>query len=272
MIGALARGAFDAIEWLLMRVAARWPRVAFAGARKAGSMRQRLSGRWPAASDVQRLFPSADARAIAKQIAGAEAMSRVLVGAVRASGSAFLPGIVSLDATLRAVRGPAILATFHAGALHAVHAVLDELGQEVLVLRDGDYATSRGLVTMETTAGTDQERAAAFHRALGVLRRGGILVVAADLAAGASINVRFLDHDLRLARGPFALARLGRAPIVPFLARLENDAIVVAGGAAIPANDDEATPARALAAWFERELQDRPHETGLALVNQLLAR
>lgn len=271
---ALARFAFGTYERLLSLLAAVAPRSAFAAARAAGSLRHRLSRRWPAADEVARILPglrTEEAAAIARRIAEEEAMQRVLAKAMRWFGTAPLRDVVSMDAALEAIRGPAILTLFHAGALHAVGAALERLPVPVLAFRQGVLLRPRGALTSVTDLDTDAERAAAFHRALVHLRGRGIVAMTADLAPGAAIDVPLFGRTLRLARGPFALARLTGAPLVPVAVRREGDRIVVSSAEPI-AGGDERTMALALGAWLEAWLREHPADLSLALVNELLRR
>jgi lauroyl/myristoyl acyltransferase len=213
----------------------------------------------------------AEAAAIAQRIAEEEAMQRVLAKAVRWFGTRVLRDVVAMDAGVAGIRGPAILTLFHAGALHAVGSALERLPVPVLAFRQGVLARPRGSLQSVTELDTEAERAAAFHRALVHLRGGGVVAMTADLAPGASIDVPLFGATLHLARGPFALARLTGAPLVPVAVRREGDRIVVSAAEPI-AGGDERAMAVALAAWLEAWLRERPADLSIALVNELLRR
>jgi len=270
----LVRRAFDAVERLLTQIASRFPQFAFAAARLAGTSRQRLSRRWPAADEIAQLLPQLmprEAEALARRIAAEEAMQRVLTRAVRRHGVDYLRPIVSFDASLAALRAPAILTTLHVGAIHALSSALEHMPAPVLAFRDGFLFESKGTLTQQSTRGGELRRAGAFHRALSHLRSGGFVVIGADVVPGASIGVPFLGETIRLARGPFALSRMTNAPIVPIVARREGRAIVVTAGAPIAADPaDETALAIALARWFEEWLRARPEDLSVALVNSVL--
>jgi hypothetical protein len=262
----LARGAFDRVELLLVRIAPRLPRFAFALARRMGALRRRLSGRWPAAEEVRCLLPHCDATRVAAQIAANDAMNRVLAGAVRRSGIDFLQPLIPIDESVSVLRGPAILTTFHTGSIHALGFALERMPEPVLAFREGTLFTPKGTLTQETTEGDARHRAGTFHRALLRLRAGGLVVLAADVAPGASIQVPFLGRTLPLARGPFALARMSGAPIVPLIARRDGRAIRVLAGDPI-AGSDETSLALALGAWLERYVTAHPEDLSVALMN-----
>ncbi len=146
------------------------------------------------------------------------------------------------------------------------------------MLRQGSLYTPRPPVVLETTEGDDQRRAAAFRRALVHLARGGFVVVALDVVPGPGFRVPCLGRTIELARGPFAMARLASAPLVPLVARWRRNGVEVeigealAGGA--PDSGAEAWES-ALAAsagrWLESYLLAFPAEIGLGLLRSLLA-
>jgi hypothetical protein len=278
VIAALARRAFDAAERPLVRLAPRLPRLAFALARVAGAWRWRLSRRWPSAADVRLLVATRsrrEAAALARRIAAQEAMHRVLAGAIRRHGAIdFLQPLVTLDPSLTSIRAPAILVTFHLGAIQALGAALERMPVPVVAFRDGRLYEPAGSLTIETTQGGELHRALTFHRALGHLGRDGLVMLAADVVPGVSIDVPFLGRTLRLARGPFALACRSGAPLVPLAARAEGNSITAFAGAPLLAGGpcDETALAAALAAWLESYVAAHPAELTVALVNAVLRR
>jgi hypothetical protein len=266
----LARGAFDRIEQFLARAAPSFPRSAFAVARAAGTLRQRLSRQWPSTGEVALLLPHLgrrEAARLAGRIAAHEAMNRVLAEAVRRNGVEYLQPLIAVRAPVAAIGGPAILATFHAGSIQALGSVLERMSAPVLAFRERLLFPPKGMLAVETTEGDALHRAGTFHRALAHLRQGNLVALAADVVPGASIDVPFLGHTLRLARGPFALARLTGAPLVPLIARREGHTIEAIAGDPIPAGDDETALAMALGAWLERYLTARPEDLSVALIN-----
>jgi lauroyl/myristoyl acyltransferase len=117
--------------------------------------------------------------------------------------------------------------------------------------------------------GGEAERAAALWRAVRYLKDGGLVLIAADgLAGDRTRPVEFLGRRILLARGPFVLARLSGAPLIPIVASWTSDRqIRVEQGSALdvgvpPSNGEafEAAAARATASWMERRVLQSPRE------------
>lgn len=254
------RRSFDAPSRALARLAVHHPRVAFNLAAKLGALRNRLTRRWPTADEVRRLFPDVDAVNIAMQIGALNERNRVLVHTISRSGLHPIRPLVHFE---ERVTPPCILALFHVGALQATGAALERLDAPVLAFRHKTLVTTRPPLEVISTEGDDQQRAAAFHRALVHLRGGGCVAMALDVVPGAAIDTRCLGRNLPLAPGAFALARLTGAPILPLTARWTNDGIAVA-------THDPVTSADAAAAWLERYLLASPAQITLGLMRNLL--
>lgn len=264
-----ARRTFDALE---RRLAAGSPRLALSAAAALGNLRNRLSRRWPSPEQVQALFPHLEKDAAARvawRIGGLEARNRLLVGHIRRAGLEPVRPLVRTPA-FDALQPPLILGTFHVGAVHALGAALEHLPGPVLALRHGPMYRPRPPVEIETTEGDDQRRAATFQRMLAHLEHGGFVVTALDVAPGASLRVPCLGRTLTLARGPFALARITGATIVPLVARWRGGEVEIETGRPLKATETEARLAESAARWLERYLLGSPAEIGLALVRNLL--
>jgi hypothetical protein len=255
----------DGLTDLLARLAAHHPRPAFRLASLLGAMRNRVTRRWPAASEAAAVLP----RGSAAGIAALAERNEVLVRCVRRSGIEPIRPLVSVPDALRDLRGPCILGTFHVGALHAVGVALEAIGRPVLAFRDGLLYTPRPPVEVQTTAGDEQQRAAAFVRALESLRRGELVLLALDVVPGAAIAAECLGRPLALARGAFALARMTGAPIVPLAMRWEGGEVGVVLGAPL-IGQDELALAGAAARWLDRYLRQSPSELTLELLRNLL--
>lgn len=265
-------------------MAARRPRLAYAAAGVLGSLRNRLSRRWPAPEQVRLLFPRLtrqDASRIAWEIAGNEGRNRLLIEAIRRAGPAAVRPLVATTAEVFApLRPPLLLGMFHTGAIQALNVAVERLPGRVLVLRQGALYPPMPPVAVESTDGDGQRRAAAFRRALLHLKEGGFVVLALDVVQGPGLPVSCLGHRLELARGPFALARLTGAPIRPLVARWERGRIgIVVGdelGANLPSVSGREAPewegdlAASAARWLERYLEGSPVELGLGLLRVLL--
>jgi hypothetical protein len=277
------RRAFDLLESGITPLVPRVPRLALAGATALGALRNRLSRRWPDPEEIRRLFPSLDpatSARVAWMIGGLEARNRVLASCLRRTGPDPLRSLVRIPASLTALRPPLLLGTFHVGAVHALLPALERLPGPVLALRQGLLATPRPPVEVVNTEGDDQRRAAVFQRALTHLGAGGFVVLALDVAPGPGLRVPCLNRTLELARGPFALARLARVPLVPLVARWRRGGVEIVTGEALapspgpsPAprgRDGEGVLATAAAGWLERYLLEAPSELGLGLLRALL--
>jgi hypothetical protein len=258
--------SFDGGEKLLARLAGYSPR-AYSLADRLGALRNRVTGRWPAVAEVQALFPHLTPHEAARTAVAVGALherNRVLVRCLLHYGSGSVRPLLTLPEGFASLRGPRILATFHTGAVHAIGPALEQLGRPVLALRIGSLFEPSGAMKIVSTKGGGQARAAVLHRALEFLRGGGMVVLALDVAAGASIETHCLGRRFQLAPGAFALARWTGAPIVPIVARWSGTRI------ALQLDDPLGTPQDA-AAWLERYLLERPSEITLGLLRNLLA-
>jgi hypothetical protein len=273
------RGTFDALERGLTPLAARHPRLAFPAASALGSLRNRLSRRWPSPAQIQTLFPPLDRRSaerVSREIGGFEARNRLLIARLQRTGLERVRSLVRAPRELQELRPPLILGFFHVGAVQALGAAIERLPGPVLLLRQGSPYTPRPPVHLETTEGDDQHRAATFRRALAHLSAGGFVVVAFDVVPGPGFRVPCLGRTIELARGPFAMARLTGAPLVPLVARWRQSGVEVEIGEALSAclETDPKAMETALAAsaarWLEGYLLESPAEIGLGLVRSLL--
>lgn len=273
------RRLFDVLERGITPLAARHPRLALSGASALGSLRNRLSRRWPSPDQVRSLFPQlapSAASRVAWSIGALEARNRLLVDGIRRAGLGPVRPLVRTPAAFAALRPPLLLGTFHVGAMQALGVAIERLPGPVLVMRLGSLYTPSPPVEAVSTEGDDQRRAAAFRRALVHLAGGGFVVLALDIAPGPGLRAPCLGRTLELARGPFALARLTGAPLRPLVARWRRSAVEVevgetlAGDFASGAEARESDLAAAAARWLERYLLESPAELGLGLLRVLL--
>lgn len=274
---------FDALEERLAWLAREAPQLALAAAGGLGQLRNRLSRRWPSPDQVQTLLPGLGRRAAARlawRIGGLEARNRLLVSCLRRAGADPIRPLVRCPAAFAALRPPAILGTFHVGAIHALGVAVEQLGAPVLTLRMGRlYDPRPPVLEVATTEGTEQNRAALFRRLLLHLNQGGFILAALDVAPGAAIPTTCFGRPLALARGPFALARLTGAPLLPLVARWRGGRIeTVMGEPLVPdlpeeeggADARESALAASAVRWLESYLLDSPGELGLGLLRMLL--
>jgi hypothetical protein len=275
-----SRRSFDALERGLASLAPRQPRLAFSAASALGSLRNRLSRRWPSPEQVLSLFPHLDRREaerVSWKIGGFEARNRLLIGSLQRSGLDRVRPLLRPSRKLSELRPPLILGFFHVGAMQALGAAIERLPGPVLLMRQGSPYTPTPPVSLETTEGDGQRRAAAFRRALSYLSHGGFVVVALDVVPGPGYRVPCLGRRVELARGPFAMARLTGAPLVPLVARWRRSGVEVEVGEPLAKGPETEPDAweRALAAsaagWLERYLLESPAELGLGLLRALLS-
>jgi hypothetical protein len=273
------RGTFDALERGLAPLAARHPRLAFPAASALGALRNRLSRRWPSPAQIQTLFPHLDRRPaerVSREIGGFEARNRLLIARLQRTGLERVRSLVRTSREFPELRPPLILGFFHTGAVQALGAAIERLPGPVLLLRQGSLYTPRPPVHLETTEGDGQQRATAFRRALAHLAAGGFVVVAFDVVPGPGFRVPCLGRTIELARGPFAMARLTGAPLVPLVARWRRSGVEVEIGEALSAGLEtdpkamEIALAASAARWLEGYLLESPAEIGLGLVRSLL--
>ena len=205
------------------------------------------------------VFPhlrQADAVRVARELRCCTLKSRALgAGLARARGEPVYPP-VTVDAGFADVCGPAILISFHVGPVGALGEVIGRLPGEVLAMHRMEWAFPSNVTELyvEQSAAA---AAAAFHRAVITLRRGGCVAMLTD---GPGPEVCLLGRRTPFERGPYALARLTGAPIVPLLAHWDGASVDVVCGETIPALQDEAAMAAAAAAALERHLHAHPAE------------
>lgn len=258
--------SFDAATTLLARLSTKRPGLAYPLAAALGALRNRVTGRWPATREVRLLFPHlgrGEGARVASAIGALYERNLVLTRALVGRTEPVRP-LVSAPESLLATAGPCILATFHVGAMHVLGTALERFRTPVLAFRHGAFP-SPGAIEIQSTAGGEQQRAAALHRALLHLRGGGILLIPIDVTNGPSIVTPCLGHTLRLAPGAFTLAKWTGAPIVPVVARWTRSGISVVADNPLP----QPTPETA-AVWLERYLLESPSEITLGLLRALL--
>lgn len=275
MIQAAGRRLFDALESRLADLALQRPRPALSAAAALGSVRNRLSRRWPSPEQVRTLFPALaprEAARVAWRIGALEARNRLLAEGIRRTGVApFRPLVRTPPGSFLGLRPPLLLGTFHMGAMNVLGPALERLQGPVLVLRQSRLSPAGSAVEVVTTGGDDQSRAAAFQRALTHLEARGFVVSALDVTSGPGLGAPCLGRNFELARGPFALARLTGARIVPLAARWCRSEVEVAAGEALaPAPASESALAAAAAHWLEIYLLESPCELSLGLLRALL--
>jgi lauroyl/myristoyl acyltransferase len=247
---------------LLGGLASRSPRAGFLAADALAAM-WAASSRHPNRADLRALFPDlANETATLRRIWRTHARTLLLGGWIRRDRMKPLHLLVRENVALRELRPPMILGTFHIGPTLGLGVLTERLHGETLVLRGTQFPLDRAATprNVDTMAGTEQQRAATFHRAIERLRADGFVILALDPREAQRISAPFFGGTLQLARGPFAMARIARVPIVPIVARWDGDEIELIVGDALPVANDETALATSAAQWLERYLRESPGE------------
>ena len=252
-----------AIPRVLGAVASRSPRTAFIASDAVVAL-WALTASWPSRQLLHTMFQSEDVAPIERRIRSTQLRTQILSSWIRRHGAAAVRKLVRRNDGIARLQPPMILGTFHVGPVLTLGVLSEWLSAEMLVLRGPQFAvgTSQNVTLVQ---GTDQERAATFHRAIERLSDGFVLV-ALDPKEAPRISVPFFGGTLRLARGPFAMARIRRVPIVPVVARWNGHAIELVVGDPLPSGDDEQALAASAARWLERYLREWPGEMSLRVV------
>ena len=110
-------------------------------------------------------------------------------------------------------------------------------------------------------SGSEAERVGAFRQAMLTLRGGGFVFAATDGGGQRRVETIIAGRRVKLAAGPFVLARLAQAPILPVAAHWRGSRLEIATGPLIlPAA--EAQTAAAFGAWIEAHLALYPGDCG----------
>lgn len=239
------------------------PRLAFFAADALAALLTVGSRRHTRAT-LRSLFPDLprrDAGRILRRIWTTYARTLLLGGWIRSAGRAPIQRLVRENEAVRMLRPPMIVSTFHIGPTLGLGVLSERMQGETLVLRGTQFPLDRATQqNVDRIEGTDQQRAATFHRAVERLRQNGFVILALDPHEAHRIAVPFLGGKLQLARGPFAMARIARVPIVPLVARWVGDEIELIVGEPLPVLDDEYALAVAAAQWLEKYLRESPGE------------
>src|SRR5262245_28205896 len=110
-----------------------------AAAGLAGRVANGLRLHGPTAADLGALFPEKDEsalRRLAPRLTGLEFRNRILLESVRRDGLAALGPMTVADSSWRHLAPPAILVSFHMGALYALPGALTALSGPALVVRE----------------------------------------------------------------------------------------------------------------------------------------
>lgn len=251
------------VRKVLGRLASRSPRAAFAVSNTLAALLATVSPGFRRA--LRTLFPHLsprDTRHTLARIWRTRMRTRFLPYWIRGAGFAPIRALVRENDAVGRLRPPMILCTFHVGPYLGMGVLSERLQGELLTLRcvrfEIDGVVDRNVALV---AGTEQERAAAFYRAVDQLRNDGFVIAALDPGqADRRIAAPFFGGTLHLAAGVFAMARIAKVPIVPIAARWIGDEIEIIVGDPLPASNDENAMAASAAQWLERYLRDSPGE------------
>ncbi len=152
---------------------------------------------------------------------------------------------------------PMVLTAFHLGPQFRLGPFLTRLPAAVAIPTNGPPAIKGNMVVHP--AAEEWQRVAAFSHCARTVRAGGFALVTADGLGGARVMTTLLGREVPLSAGPFALARLTAAPLLPVAARWRGRALHVAAGEPIPVADP-AEMASAVARWLEGYLREHPEE------------
>jgi hypothetical protein len=176
------------------------------------------------------------------------------------------PGFVASPDPL-SIRSPAVLVTFHFGALEGLGGFLTRLPGDVLVLRFRSSTRAQpGITRVDMSGFNERQRAQVLARSVSALRAGGFVFTTVDGRSTSYVDMPVFDRVVAISGGAFAVARLARAPMLPVTARWRRDKLEIIVGDPIPAGD-AATMGRALGRWVESYISRNPRELRWPLVS-----
>jgi lauroyl/myristoyl acyltransferase len=255
----LSRSLSMVLGWL----ATLSPRIAFATTDALAALLA-IGSRRPTRTMLRSLFPDVsrhDTGRVLRRIWTTYARTLLLGGWIRRKGREPIRSIVRENDAVRRLRPPMIFSTFHIGPTLGLGVLSERVPGETLVMRGTQFPLDRATrENVNLVQGTDQQRAATFHRAIERLRQNGFVILALDPHQAPRIAAPFLGRTLQLARGPFAMARIARVPIVPLVARWDGTEIEIIVGEPLPLLDDEQALATLAAQWLENYLRESPGE------------
>jgi hypothetical protein len=250
---------FRTVPRVLGWVASRSPRVALLVSDAVAPL-WALTTSWPSDAALRSLFPAGDVPRIQRRIRSTQLRTYILASWIRRRGVAPARRLVRRNEGISRLQPPMIIGTFHVGPVLTVGVLSEWVSAETLVLRGPQFAVGSTSQNVTLVEGTDQQRAATFHRAIERLTANGFVLVALDPQEAPRITAPFFGGTIRLARGPFAMARIRRVPIVPIVTRWDGAAIDLVIGDPLPASDDEQALAASAAQWLEQYLREWPGE------------
>jgi lauroyl/myristoyl acyltransferase len=239
------------------------PRVAFATTDALAALLT-IGSRRPSRAMLRSLFPDLSRRdtgRVLRRIWTTYARTLLLGGWIRRAGREPMRMLVRENDAIHRLRPPLIVSTFHIGPTLGLGVLSERMQGETLVLRGTQFPLDRATrENVNLIEGTDQQRAATFHRTIEHLRQNGSVILALDPHEAHRLAAPFFGRTLQLARGPFAMARIARVPIVPLVARWVGKEIELIAGEPFPVLDGEQALAALAAQWLENYLRESPGE------------
>jgi lauroyl/myristoyl acyltransferase len=251
------------VRRVLGRLATRSPRAAFAVSNTLAALLATVSPGFRRA--LRRIPPHRsprDTRRALRSIWRTRMRTRFLPYWIHGAGFAPVRALVRENDAIGRLRAPMILCTFHMGPYLGLGVLPEQLQGESMTLRCVRF-TMEGVAArqVELVVGTEQERVAAFYRAIDHLRKDGFVIAAVDPGqANRRIAAPFFGGTLHLVAGVFAMARVAKVPLVPIATRWIGDEIEIVVGDPLAGGDDENALAASAAQWLEQYLRDWPGE------------
>ena len=236
----------------------------------------------PAPSELAALFQDAspaETAAIARAVSGLRYQNRAIVEIARRRGQGLLAELVDAASLerLRAFAGsPAIFIGWHVGPPFGVIGAFTAADLEPLIVRRSMTSDATAMFAFAAVDGGRVDRSAAFRRSLARLGAGGAVLMAVDATEMSQTEpVPCFGRARGMARGPFAMARLTGAPVVPLAAQLDDDRVVrIAVGAPLlgagTGDDFETSLAARAAAWLEGVIRESPRQLRRCVLQWLL--
>lgn len=247
-----------------------------------GRTAHRIHPARPATADIAALFgaaPPGEAARLARAVAGARYQNRALVEIAQRRGLSILRDLVDAESLegLRPYLGrPVIFVAWHVGPPFGVAGAFEAIGLHVLIVRRPLAFGTTPTLDVAPVGIERDDGSAAFRRARERLRDGGAVLLAVDARdVSATVPVPCFGRARTMARGPFALARITGAPIVPLAARLDGDRVVrIAIGPEVAGEGEgdalETSLAAGAAAWLEAFVRDSPGQLRRCVLAWLL--
>ena len=267
--------AYRTYDRLALRLTARHPQAGFRALTLLGHLANRCALHGPSPGELADLYGPLPRRLlarVARDVAALRLKNRAANAIFRRAGIEHLarlvrsPGAVRLE-EIYAGKRPALLIAWHVGPLLGVSAALHRAKVPALILRN---------LPLNSAAA----RSRTLKQAVDHLRGGGLVLAVPDGPGGANTDhVECLGRRVVLRRGPFMLARVTGAPIIPIVTAWEPDGSISVR--VDPPLDRRSSPEDAAASfdhelaglaarWLEAYLRAEPQEIWLWTLRNFL--